>query len=176
MAGILTRDSAHLIQTWLGPSSQALFLRIIAFIINRYYYGFWIIMSINKTTHSPLALREGFHVVLLRALAERLQGRDWVLKGGTNLRLYFGSIRFSEDVDLDVGKDVAGAMQRAIPATLADGDVQRRLQTLGSDTVLAYLDPAQRQQLQDEDTWIARQLFVGDLIDQILAVPPETIT
>jgi len=45
-----------------------------------------------------------------------------------------------------------------------------------SDTVLAYLDPAQREQLQDEDTWIARQLFVGDLIDQILAVPPETIT
>jgi hypothetical protein len=30
--------------------------------------------------------------------------------------------------------------------------------------------------LQDEDTWIARQLFVGDLIDRILAVPPETIT
>jgi len=88
-------------------------------------------MSINKTTHSPLALREGFHVVLLRALGERLQGRDWVLKGGTNLRLYFGSIRFSEDIDLDVGKDVAGAMQRAIPATLADGDVQRRLQALG---------------------------------------------
>jgi hypothetical protein len=38
------------------------------------------------------------------------------------------------------------------------------------------LDPAQREQLQDEDTWIARQLFVGDLIDQILAAPPETIT
>src|SRR5882757_1869095 len=100
-------------------------------LINRYYYGIRIIMSINKPTRSPLALREGFHVVLLRALAERLQGRDWVLKGGTNLRLYFGSIRFSEDIDLDVGKDVAGAMQRAIPATLADGDVQRRLQALG---------------------------------------------
>jgi hypothetical protein len=69
--------------------------------------------------------------VLLKALAERLQGRDWVLKGGTNLRLYFGSIRFSEDIDLDVGKGVAGAVQRAIPATLADGDVQRRLQALG---------------------------------------------
>jgi hypothetical protein len=37
------------------------------------------------------------------------------------------------------------------------------------------LDPAQREQLQDEDIWIARQLFVGDLIDRILAVPPETI-
>ena len=32
---------------------------------------------------------------------------------------------------LDVGEDVAGAMRRAIPATLADGDVQRRLQALG---------------------------------------------
>jgi hypothetical protein len=100
MAGILTRDSAQLILTWLGPSSKALVLRIVVLLINRYYYGFRIIMSINKTTTSPLALREGFHVVLLRALAERLQGRDWVLKGGTNLRLYFGSIRFSEDIDL----------------------------------------------------------------------------
>src|SRR5580658_79210 len=246
MAGILTHDSAHLIPTWLGPSSQALVLRIVALLINRYYYGFRIIMSINKTTHSPLALREVFHVVLLRAFAERLQGRDWVLKGGTNLLLYFGSIRFSEDIDLDVGKDGAGAMQRAIPATLADGDVQRRLQALGilqasliggrssksTDTTLRYKielvgrggirpptkidvsyrdrcegdehavspandsavreylrpddpplllpsytrDPAQREHLQDEDTWIARQLFVGDLIDQILALPPGTIT
>jgi hypothetical protein len=88
-------------------------------------------MSINAAIASPLAIREGFHVVLLKALAERLQGRDWVLKGGTNLRLYFSSIRFSEDIDLDVGKDVAGAMQRAIPAALADGDVQRRLRALG---------------------------------------------
>jgi hypothetical protein len=112
-------------------------------------------------------------------------------------------------------KDVAGAMQRAIPATLADGDVQpaairQKINALASrthvpardvfdlfvlgdgtlrgmdtgflrrwlddatlrnargraleishaeysDTVLAYLDPAQREQLQNEDTWIARQ-------------------
>ena len=94
-------------------------------------------MSINAAIASPLALREGFHVVLLKALAERLQGRDWVLKGGTNLRLYFSSIRFSEDIDLDVGKDVAGAMQRAIPAALADGDVQRRLRALGITAGLA---------------------------------------
>ena len=67
-------------------------------------------MSINAAIASPLALREGFHVVLLKALAERLQGRDWVLKGGTNLRLYFSSIRFSEDIDLNVGKDIAGSL------------------------------------------------------------------
>src|ERR1700690_220753 len=132
MAGILTRDSALLISTWPGPPlSRSDVLRTVALLVYRYYYGFRIIMSINKKTHSPLALREGFHVVLLRALAERPQGRDWVLKGGTNLRLYFASIRFSEDIDLDLGKDVAGAMQRAIPATPAHGDMQRRLRALG---------------------------------------------
>jgi Nucleotidyl transferase AbiEii toxin, Type IV TA system len=273
-------------------------------------------MSINITAASPLALREGFHVVLPKALAGRLPGRDWILKGGSNLRLYFGSIRFSEDIDLDVGKDVAGAMQRAIPVVLADADVQRRLHALGilqaslvggrsnkatdttlrykielvgrggirlptkidvsyrdrckgdthaispanesavraylrpddpplllpsyarpaamrqkinalatrthvqardvfdlfvlgngttrgvdfgflnhwlddatlrnarsraleisfaeySDTVLAYLDPVQREQLQDEAHWIERQLFVCDLIDRILVEPPS---
>jgi hypothetical protein len=60
MAGILSRGSAHPIPTWFGPLFQALVLRIVALLINRYYYGFRIIMSINKTTHSPLALREGF--------------------------------------------------------------------------------------------------------------------
>jgi hypothetical protein len=64
------------------PLFPSALLRIDALLINRYYYGFRIIMSINKAAPSPLALREGFHVVLLRALAERLQGRDWALKGG----------------------------------------------------------------------------------------------
>jgi hypothetical protein len=36
-------------------------------------YRYRIIMSINAAIASPLALREGFHVVLLKALAERLQ-------------------------------------------------------------------------------------------------------
>jgi len=80
-------------------------------------------MSINKTIHSPLACARAFMSVLLRALAERLQGRDWVLKGEPIYAFTSAVFRFSEDIDLDVGKDVAGAMQRAIPATLADGDV-----------------------------------------------------
>jgi len=54
----------------------------------------------NKTIHSPLALREGFHVVAARALAERLARTRLGSESGTNLRLYFGSIRFSEDIDL----------------------------------------------------------------------------
>ncbi len=132
MASILTRQRAlDPGPAWpLFPS--AFFCEYLPLVFNRYYYVFQITMSLNKTTHSPLALREGFHVVLLRALAERLQGRDWVLKRRNQstplLRQYPIQRRYRSRCG---GKDVAGAMQRAIPATLADGDVQRRLQALG---------------------------------------------
>ena len=225
-------------------------------------------MSIIKTTHSPLALREGFHVVLLRALAERLQGRvagalgilQASLIGGrsskstdTTLRCKIelvgrGGIRPPTKIDVSYRDRCEGdehavspandsavreylrqddpplllpsytrsaAIRQKINALASRTHVQARdvfdLFVLGdgtlrgidtgflrrwlddatlrnargraleishaeySDTVLAYLDPAQREQLQDEHTWIARQLFVGDLIDQILAVPPDTI-
>ena len=74
----------------------------------------------------------------------------------------------------------SAAISRSITIFMAPLSCSRRALEIShaeySDTVLAFLDPAQREQLQDEDAWIARQLFVGDLIDQILAVPPETIT
>ena len=45
---------------------------------------------------------ESFHLALLTALGER-GGRDaFVLKGGTNLRFFFDSLCYSEDIDIDV--------------------------------------------------------------------------
>lgn len=46
--------------------------------------------------------REVFHVLFLRHLSGRLKPNLYALKGGVNLRLFFGSPRFSEDMDLDV--------------------------------------------------------------------------
>jgi predicted nucleotidyltransferase component of viral defense system len=44
-----------------------------------------------------------FHLVFLRALVAKGEDKSLVaLKGGCNLRFYFGSIRYSEDIDLDV--------------------------------------------------------------------------
>ncbi len=45
---------------------------------------------------------EVFHLLFLRALAARVDPRLFVLKGGCNLRFYFRSIRYSEDMDLDI--------------------------------------------------------------------------
>ena len=45
---------------------------------------------------------ESFHLSLLRILEARLNRANWVVKGGVNLRAWFGSRRYSEDMDVDV--------------------------------------------------------------------------
>jgi predicted nucleotidyltransferase component of viral defense system len=44
---------------------------------------------------------EFFHLAFLQVLQARLDQSRYVLKGGANLRYFFGSLRYSEDIDLD---------------------------------------------------------------------------
>ena len=52
--------------------------------------------------YSPKASAELFHLVLLDLLGRKVDKRRYALKGGCNLRFYFQSIRYSEDMGLDV--------------------------------------------------------------------------
>jgi len=45
---------------------------------------------------------ELFHLLFLRSLSERLEKSLYAVKGGCNLRFFFKSIRYSEDLDIDV--------------------------------------------------------------------------
>jgi predicted nucleotidyltransferase component of viral defense system len=45
---------------------------------------------------------ELFHLAFLQVLQGRLNQDRYVLKGGANLRYFFESVRYSEDIDLDV--------------------------------------------------------------------------
>ncbi|HEY3248108.1 MAG TPA: nucleotidyl transferase AbiEii/AbiGii toxin family protein [bacterium] len=54
------------------------------------------------TVTSPLQKREIFHLVFLRILIQKFPVSKIALKGGSNLRFFFGSIRYSEDMDLDI--------------------------------------------------------------------------
>ncbi|MFA6408926.1 MAG: nucleotidyl transferase AbiEii/AbiGii toxin family protein [Gammaproteobacteria bacterium] len=47
---------------------------------------------------------EQFHLLFLDNLGRKLDRRLYALKGGCNLRFYFKSMRYSEDIDLDVYK------------------------------------------------------------------------
>lgn len=44
---------------------------------------------------------EFFHLAFLQVLQARLDQSRYVLKGGASLRYFFGSLRYSEDIDLD---------------------------------------------------------------------------
>jgi len=52
--------------------------------------------------YSTLQLREVFHLEFIRELVKKIPASTFVLKGGSNLRYFFNSIRYSEDIDLDV--------------------------------------------------------------------------
>lgn len=45
---------------------------------------------------------EIFHLIFLKALERKIEKSFYVLKGGCNLRFFFKSIRYSEDIDFDV--------------------------------------------------------------------------
>ena len=56
----------------------------------------------NKPIFNPLQIREVFHLEFLRWFARKLEADSYVLKGGVNLRLFFKSIRYSQDMDIDI--------------------------------------------------------------------------
>ena len=45
---------------------------------------------------------EVFHILFLRQLGARLDKKLYAIKGGCNMRFYFNSIRYSEDLDIDI--------------------------------------------------------------------------
>src|SRR3954471_22178362 len=47
---------------------------------------------------------EVFHLLFMRAFGARVDKALFALKGGCNLRFFFKSIRYSEDIDLDIQK------------------------------------------------------------------------
>lgn len=56
----------------------------------------------NDKFYTSLQIREAFHLEFLRSFGRKLAADRYCLKGGVNLRLFFRSIRYSEDMDIDI--------------------------------------------------------------------------
>jgi predicted nucleotidyltransferase component of viral defense system len=71
-----------------------------------------------NTNLSDAQIIEFFHLAFLQVLPARLDRAHYVIKGGANLRYFFDSVRYSEDIDLDavgiepwkLGEKVDGAL------------------------------------------------------------------
>jgi len=80
---------------------------------------------------TDLEAREALHVLVLHQLADAVPSGTLVLKGGVNLRLFFGSRRFSEDLDLDLDRRAHGSFVSAVHATLTGAWLRSRLSAFG---------------------------------------------
>lgn len=79
----------------------------------------------------PLKKREVFHLVFLRALVRSVPVSGFALKGGSNLRFFFGSIRYSEDMDLDATGISVHDLREKVGAILDSPGLRDTLSTFG---------------------------------------------
>lgn len=84
-----------------------------------------------------LRLREVFHLTFLRELVRAVPISTFVLKGGSNLRFFFGSPRYSEDMDLDTMGMPVHLLRDKVMAILASKGLTDTLRTFGIERVIA---------------------------------------
>ena len=85
--------------------------------------------------YSALQLREIFHLEFLRELVKSIPASLFVLKGGSNLRFFFGSVRYSEDMDIDVRDIPVHKLQTKCLDIFASRPLSGRLQTFGIEEI-----------------------------------------
>jgi hypothetical protein len=51
---------------------------------------------------NPLQQREVFHIEFLRWFGREVEAKHYALKDGINMRFFFNSLRYSEDMDIDI--------------------------------------------------------------------------
>ena len=101
----------------------------------------------NKKKYNPLQLREIFHLEFLRWLSRGVKTSYYVLKGGANLRFFYNSFRYSEDIDLDARFLRVDVLQDKVMRILKSASFQNNLKPFGIDKIIPP-DMAKAKQTQ----------------------------
>jgi predicted nucleotidyltransferase component of viral defense system len=99
----------------------------------------------SMDSHPDIALREIFHLLFLEQLMRISDPRIYVLKGGVNLRFFFNSPRYSEDVDLDIISGNPATLKKNCYKILQDKSLLRSLSTYGVREIIIN-DPSKAKQ------------------------------
>ncbi len=87
---------------------------------------------------------ELFHLAFLQVLQTRLDQARYVLKGGANLRFFFDSARYSEDIDLDIAGVEPWALTEKVDAALNSRPMEFILRSSGLK-VVGFTKPKQTE-------------------------------
>src|SRR5882762_10018469 len=82
---------------------------------------------------------EIFHLLFLRAFGARVDKTHFALKGGCNLRFFLKSIRYSEDMDLDIHTMSVGTLRNNVGRLLEAPPFAQSLQAQGIEIVRTSL-------------------------------------
>jgi predicted nucleotidyltransferase component of viral defense system len=101
----------------------------------------------HATDFHAIAFVEQFHLLFLDQIGRKLDKSRYALKGGCNLRFYLKSIRYSEDMDLDIQSTPVDVLQDRIEQILSGKSFAQILQARGLK-VVHYSAPKQTETTQ----------------------------
>jgi predicted nucleotidyltransferase component of viral defense system len=100
--------------------------------------------------YSPKEAVELFHLILLDLLGRKVDKKRYVLKGGCNLRFFFKSFRYSEDMDLDVSRELSkDKLQDAVNRILDSKPLEQILEVRG----MRIVDRSSPKQTDTTQRW-----------------------
>src|SRR3989338_2698819 len=122
----------------------------------------------NKPIYNPFQIREVFHLEFLRWFTRKLEADRYALKGGVNLRLFFKSIRYSEDMDIDLTGVRVEKVKKTVMEILSARGFADSLKSFGIDKIVAP-DLAKAKQTETTQRFKIHLLTAGgeDLFTKI---------
>lgn len=86
--------------------------------------------------YTPLQIREIFHLEFLKWFGRKVKSPHYALKGGTNLRFFFNSFRYSEDMDMDVRGVKKDVLLDVVKGILVSSNFMNTLKPFGIERVV----------------------------------------
>ena len=90
---------------------------------------------------------EIFHLLFLAQLSRKLDKSLFAVKGGCNLRFFLGSVRYSEDLDLDIQVTAPETLRKKVGGIL-DGASLRAVLEIKNIAILRVFEPKQTETTQ----------------------------
>jgi len=85
--------------------------------------------------YTQLQLREVFHLEFLRWFSKEVKPVYYALKGGANLRFFFNSFRYSEDIDFDISGIRIDMLRDKVIKILQNPTFQNNLRPSGIESI-----------------------------------------
>ncbi|MGB7296793.1 MAG: nucleotidyl transferase AbiEii/AbiGii toxin family protein [Candidatus Aminicenantales bacterium] len=92
---------------------------------------------------------EVFHLILLGHLGRKLDKQKWALKGGCNLRFFFRSPRYSNDMDLDIQAIPVDVLRERVNAIISGRPFRTVLEVRG----IAIEHETEHKQTETTQRW-----------------------